>query len=91
MRDGNATSNRSRALLVVSTLTFLALVSLMYIYAGIDKAITQCGADPPNPVSSTSQATSIEAGWSIQKGGFYCSHSDRNGRLVEQASLGLWP
>lgn len=64
---------------------------LIYIGAGIDKALTECGADPPNHVDTTSQAASIEAGWSVRQGGFHCSFSDRSDHLVGHTGLGIWP
>lgn len=84
------TLTRSRALVLVSILVVLAVAFLSYTGAEIDKALTECGADPPNHVNSTSQATSIEAGWSIRQGGFYCSFSDASDQSVRQIRLGQW-
>jgi hypothetical protein len=83
-----------RALVVIAVLLVLAGLVVgagIYKVAGTDRALTVCGADPPDRPPALIAADQIGVTWSFDPPGFVCVFTDRSGTVVGRLHLGLWP
>jgi len=82
-----------RALVVIAVLLVLAGLVVgvgVYKVAGTDRALTVCGADPPDrPPALIAAGRTVT--WSFDPPGFVCVFTDRSGTVVGRLHLGLWP